>query len=60
MMGLGWADIERMSLWEYEARLFHWNEAHGSDDDPVAPPDPHLTQRLIDRINSDPSLNPPA
>lgn len=58
MMGLGWSDIERMSLWEYEARLYHWNEAHGGGDDAVAPPDPHLTQKLIDRINSDRALNP--
>lgn len=54
MMGL--ADIQHMSLWEYEARLWHWNEAHGGGDD-VQPPDPHTTQRLIDKINSDPRLH---
>ena len=57
MMGLGWADIERMSLWEYEARLYHWNEAHGGEEQ-VEAPDRQLTQKLIDRINSDRSLNP--
>lgn len=57
MMNLGWADIQRMSLWEYESRLYHWNDAHGGNDD-VELPDPHVTQRLIDRINSDRTLNP--
>lgn len=56
MMGLGMADIERMSLHDYEARLWHWNDAHGGDDK-VQPPDPDVTQRLIDKINSDPRLH---
>lgn len=56
MMGLGWADIQRMSLWEYESRLYHWNEAHGGGED-HDPPDRELSQRLIDKINSDPALH---
>jgi hypothetical protein len=55
MMGLGKADTETMSLWEYESRLYHWNEAHGDGND-ITPPDPELTQRLIDKINSSPEL----
>jgi hypothetical protein len=55
MMGLGKADTETMSLWEYESRLYHWNEAHGDGND-IAPPDPELTQRLIDKINNSPEL----
>jgi hypothetical protein len=44
-----------MSLPEYEARLYHWNEAHG-DGGNVQPPDPELTQFLINKINSSPAL----
>jgi hypothetical protein len=53
MMGLGSADVERMSLWEYESRLYHWNEAHGGDD---KAPDPVETQKVLDLINMDPRL----
>lgn len=55
MMGLGRADTDTMSLWEYEARLFHWNEAHGSGDD-IGAPDPATAQRIIDMANKDPRL----
>jgi hypothetical protein len=55
-MGLGRADIDGMSLWEYEARLWNWNDAEGGGDN-IAPPDRKLTQRLIDKINSDPALH---
>lgn len=50
-----------MSLWEYEARLWQWNEAHGDGRDTggdLPLPDRDAQQRLIDRINSDPVLNP--
>lgn len=47
--------IRDMSLWEYEARLFHWNEAHRAKDD-VAPPDPETTMKLIALANLDPRL----
>ncbi len=60
MMGLGRDDANNMNLWEYEARLWHWNDAHGGDDDDGGErPDPAAMQRMIDRINSDPLLNPP-
>jgi hypothetical protein len=54
MMGLGWADIERMSLWEYEARLYHWNEAHGGGD--ISPPDAATAMRILEKANLDPRL----
>ena len=56
MMNIPPGEAAKMSLWDYEALLWHWNEAHGGDDD-IEPPDPHVTQRLIDRINSDPLLH---
>lgn len=55
MMNIGPGDARTLSLWEYEALLHHWNEAHGSSD--VKPPDHEMTQRLIDQINSDPRLH---
>ena len=55
MMGLGRADIEQMSFWEYEARLWQWIDAHGSGDE-IQAPDPHYTQKMIDKINNDPRL----
>lgn len=55
MMGLGHADILAMSLWEYESRLYHWNEAHGGGDG-VAPPDPETAMRILDKINRDDRL----
>lgn len=52
MMNLGWADIQRMSLWEYEARLWHWNDAHGGGGDDVGDrPDPRTMQAMVDRLN---------
>lgn len=44
-----------MSLQEYEARLFHWNEAHDFNGDGDAP-DPEIVMPLLDRINADPRL----
>lgn len=46
---------ERMSLYEYEARLWHWNDAHKAGDD-VEPPDPVKAMRLLELANSDPRL----
>lgn len=53
MMNVSLADARGMSLWDYEALLYHWNEAHSTD---VAAPDHDKTQRLIDKINTDPKL----
>jgi hypothetical protein len=55
MMNIPPADARKMCIYEYEARLFHWNEAHdiGSDDEA---PDPEFVMPLLDRINADPRL----
>lgn len=50
-MGLGKADTDAMSLYEYEMRVWHWNEAEGDSEEPALP-DRAATQRLIDKINS--------
>lgn len=47
--------VESMSLYEYEERLFHWNEAHDTDAD-VAAPDPEIAAAILERINADPRL----
>lgn len=41
-------------MWEYEALLYHWNEAHSTGD--VQAPDPATAIPLLDRINADPRL----
>lgn len=53
MMGLGSSDIRTMSLWEYESRLWHWNDAHGGNDDAGERPDPRTMQRMVDRLNAE-------
>lgn len=55
MMNIPGDEARRMSLWEYEARLYHWNEAHNTSDD-VEAPDPEMVMPLLDRINADPRL----
>lgn len=39
-----------MSLWEYEALLFHWNEAHDLNGGADAP-DPQVAMKILDRAN---------
>lgn len=55
MMNIPPDQAANLSLWEYEALLHNWNEAHGGGDD-IQPPDHELTQRLIDKINLNPDL----
>jgi hypothetical protein len=55
MMNIPPDEARRMSLWEYEARLYHWNEAHEVKDE-VEAPDPEMVMPLLDRINADPRL----
>jgi hypothetical protein len=55
MMNIPGDEAKKMSLEEYEARLFHWNEAHAIDGD-LEPPDPEIVMPLLDRINADPRL----
>jgi len=54
MMNIPPRDAKALTMREYEMLLHHWNEAHDSGD--VEPPDHETTQKLIDRINSDPRL----
>lgn len=55
MMGCA-NQVEQMSLEEYEERLWHWNEAHSSGDEPVELPDPEVTERLIQKAMVDKRL----
>lgn len=55
MMGVSDADARAMSLHDYEMRLWHWNEIHGSDRDGEIT-DPAITQKIIDELNSRPDL----
>lgn len=58
MMGIGPEATEYLDLEEYEALLFHWNDAHGSGDE--APPAPPINQerarQIVDLINADTRL----
>lgn len=55
MMNIPPSEIERMSLWDYEALLWHWNEAHTGGSE-VDPPDPDRVLPMLDRVNSNPLL----
>jgi hypothetical protein len=55
MMNIPPDQAKDMSLQEYEARLFHWNEAHDFNGDGDTP-DPEVVMPLLDRINADPRL----
>lgn len=54
MMNIPPSEVERMSLYDYEALLYNWNEAHGSDD--VEAPDADRSEEMNARINADPRL----
>lgn len=54
MMNVPPSELNGLSLHDYEAMLWHWNDAHSTDD--VGSPDPEITMRLIDRINADPRM----
>jgi hypothetical protein len=47
------SEAKQLSLYEYEALLWNWNEMHSPGDDA---PDPETTMILIDRINADARL----
>lgn len=64
MMGIGAVEAAEMSLWEYEARLYHWNEIHKprdrESDGPVVSHD--ITAAKIEQLKAMPgmlSANPP-
>lgn len=51
------SEAKQLSLYEYEAILWNWNDAQGGHDDDA--PDPELTMKLIDRINADERMTGP-
>jgi hypothetical protein len=55
MMNVPPSEANKLSLWEYEALLHHWNEAHDADPD-VDAPDPAVVIPMLERINADPRL----
>lgn len=55
MMNVPPEATEWMSLYDYEAMLWNWNEAHKGADD-IEPPDPEVTMARLERINADPRL----
>lgn len=54
-MNIAPSEANKLSLWEYEAILWHWNDAHSIKDDLEAP-DPEAAMALLEKINSDPRL----
>jgi type II secretory pathway component PulK len=56
MMNLGREDVMQMSMEEYEARLFHWNDAHKTGEASIETRDPAATIAELARINADPRL----
>lgn len=55
MMNIPPSEAKMLSYHDYEAILWHWNDAHRSSDD-VDPPDAETTMVLLERINADPRL----
>lgn len=55
MMNIPPSEVDALSLWKYEALLYHWNEAHNPDAEPDIV-DPEVTQRLIDGLKDRPEL----
>lgn len=50
--------VDSMSLYEYEAVLWHHNEAHRGPGD-VEPPDPEVATALVEKLNNDPRFTGP-
>lgn len=53
MMNLGKADAEQMSLYEYQARMYHWNKIHKRPDKDSDLPEqvPHeVSEQIIANI----------
>lgn len=47
-------EAKALSLYDYEAILWNWNDAMNRDE--LDAPDPEVTMKLIDRINADPRM----
>jgi hypothetical protein len=52
MMNVPPSEAAKLSLHDYEAMLWNWNEAHRGKDD-IEPPDPVLTMERLAKINAD-------
>lgn len=53
-MNIPVSDARALSLWEYDALIYHWNEAHGDGDAPTVPHE--VSERLIDKLRANPEL----
>lgn len=58
MMNIPPSEAKQLSLWEYEALLWNWNESHSTDGD-LDPPDPEMWASMRSKINADPRLTGP-
>lgn len=56
MMNIGPDAAAALSMWEYEALLFYWNEAHATDDGEAPAPDPEVAMAILDLANRNPLL----
>ncbi len=58
MMGIGRTEAAEMPLWEYEARLYHWNEIHKPRDrESEGPAVPHdITEAKIAALKAMPGM----
>lgn len=57
MMNIPPSEAKQLSLPEYDAILYHWNDAHRGGD--LDAPDPDVAMPMIDAINADPRLTGP-
>jgi hypothetical protein len=55
MMGIPPDVAAQLSLHDYEALLWNWNEAHKGSDG-IEPPDPEATRERLAKINANPAL----
>lgn len=57
MMNIPPSEAAALSLYDYEALLWHWNDAHDTEGPTT---DADRTLALVDAINLDPRLTGPA
>lgn len=55
MMNVPPAEAMRLSLYRYEAMLFHWNDSHDTRSE-VEAPDAETAMLILDKINATPEL----
>lgn len=54
MMNVPPSEAAELSLYDYEAMLWHWNEVHRTGE--VDPPDPDMAMAILERANATPQL----